>query len=259
MAPPGTWRGRRRSRPPHLRRGVDLGGGVLAGFHVADDLAAGRHDEGVDPDHVALVPVGLDTDHLLLALGRLDHLVPGEARFGRIDAGRLRGRLAVPEQLGVGPERGRHQLVVPVHRLQRGVEDAVGEGGLVLLGERTEEAGVGELGDERRVQAHHVDRAVLGGQPPDQLLPLVGRRVRQRLDVDLVGTVRRVDAFLGEAALPAVVRVDVPVQGRGTALGPASHEEVDEHEYCHERERSPSCPLPSRPAAHPHCPRPLQR
>ena len=158
------------------RRGVDLRGGVLAGFDVADDLAAGRHDQGVDPDHVALVPVGLHPDHLVLALGRLDHLVPGEARRGGVDAGRLRGRLAVPEQLGVGPERRRHELVVPVGRLQRALEDAVGEGGLVLLGERTEEAGVGELRDERRVEAHHVDRAVLGGQPADQLLPLVGRR-----------------------------------------------------------------------------------
>src|SRR4051812_1701303 len=60
------------------------GRGVLAGLHVSDDLAPGRHDERVDPDHVALVPVGLHPDHFLPALRRLDHLFPGEARRGGV-------------------------------------------------------------------------------------------------------------------------------------------------------------------------------
>ena len=43
-----------------------------------------------------------------------------------------------------------------------------------VVGDRREEAGLGELGDERRVEAHDVDRGVLGRQAADQLLALRG-------------------------------------------------------------------------------------
>ena len=51
-----------------------------------------------------------------------------------------------------------------------------------VVGHRGEEAGLGELGDEREVQAHDVDRVVLGREPADQLLALrvgVARAARE--------------------------------------------------------------------------------
>ena len=140
------------------------------------------------------------------------------------------GGLAVPQQLGVGPERGRDQLVVPVHRLQRGIEDTLGQLGRVGLVEDAEEAGVGELGHERRVQAHQVDRAVLGGEAADELLALLRGVVGQGLDVDLV---RRAlgRALLRQTRLTAVVRVDVPGERRHLRTGTARGDQQREKRY----------------------------
>ena len=66
------------------------------------------------------------------------------------------------------------------------VEDPLGQLVRVGLVEDAQEAGVGELGHERRVQAHQVDRAVLGGEAADELLALLRGVVGQGLDVDLV-------------------------------------------------------------------------
>ena len=63
---------------------------------------------------------------LLLVLRRLDQLVPGD-RLGHVQPRGLGDRLAVPEQLGVGPERDRDELVVPGRRLEGARDDALAD------------------------------------------------------------------------------------------------------------------------------------
>ena len=92
----------------------------------------------------------------------------------------------------------------------------------LLGGVRAQEARVGELRGEHHVEAHHVDRAVPGGQAPHHLLPLRGGGAGQRLDPHLVCATRGVRALFGTRRGPAVVRQDVPRQRRGTALTPAA-------------------------------------
>ena len=136
--------------------------------------------------------------------------------------------LPEPQKLGVGPERGAHELAVPGARFDGAGQRARGE--LLRLGVavRPEEAGLGELGDERRVEAHQVDGGVLGRQPPDQLLPLAGGVVREHRRLDAVGAVRRRRALRGQLGLPAVVGVDVPVQGGDARVAPPPHAAVTE-------------------------------
>ena len=86
--------------------------------------------------------------------------------------------------------------------LHRPVEHALGQPGGLLVGERAEEPGLGELGHERRVEAHQVDRAVLGRQPPDELLPLAGGVGGQHRDLDAVGAVGGLGALLGQLSCP---------------------------------------------------------
>ncbi len=170
----------------HRRRGVVPGVGVL------EDLAAGRQHQCVDPHHVALVAAALHADPLALGHGGVDHVVPGEVGGGRVDAGRLGHRLAVPEQLGVGPERRGDQLVVPEARPTARPSSTPSVSGRHVgrVGDRLQVAGVGELGDEDGVEAHEVDRGVAGGQAAHQLLPLGVGVVGQDLGGDPVGAAR---------------------------------------------------------------------
>src|SRR5262249_59207668 len=71
----------------------DRGCGRRARGRIGEDLSARRDDEGVDPDHVALVPIALDGDDLPLTFGGRDRILPGEVLVGRIDAGRRRDGL----------------------------------------------------------------------------------------------------------------------------------------------------------------------
>ena len=120
-----------------------VGVGIDARVGVLDDLAAGRLDQGVDPHHVALVAAALHADALVLGLGRVDHLVPGELRRGRVDPGGGGDRRAVPEQLRVRPERRGDELVVPVRGGERPVEHPVGQQlDVAGVGDRPEVPGV---------------------------------------------------------------------------------------------------------------------
>src|SRR6266545_4888270 len=91
---------------------VDAYRGVGTLLRVRDDLATGRGHERVDPDHVALVLVALLADGHPALDRRVDHLVPGEVRGVGLDTQLVDHALAVPEQLGVGPERGGVELAV---------------------------------------------------------------------------------------------------------------------------------------------------
>ena len=193
--------GRRRRRA--TERADDLGrlvarrrrhgrGRVGAEVGVLDDLSAPGGDQGVDPDHVALVAPALHADPLVLRLGGFDHLLPREIGGRGVDTGGVGHRLAIPQQLGVGPERRGHELVVPEGRRQWGLEDAFGEDlDIRRIGDRKDVAGVGELGDERRVEAHQIDGRIVGCEAPHELLTLLVSLVGQDLGLDAERTVRR--------------------------------------------------------------------
>ncbi len=101
------------------RRRAMLGGvgqrDVLA--VIGKNLSASTFQQCVEPDHQALVLLGLHGDPARLALGvqpgRLGHhAVPGVGRRGHQIG-------PVPKQLGVGGDRCGVQLVLPLGRLQR--------------------------------------------------------------------------------------------------------------------------------------------
>ena len=155
----------------------------------ADDPAAGRIDERVEPHDQPLVLGALLLDVVRLALlgqllGVIDHLVPGLGR-------RLDQVLAVPEQLGVGVDRRGPQPAVVGGRLQRAGQHALGDRGAVGAGPRPDPARRRELGGPVDVHREDVDRRVAGGEPLDQRLALLVRRVGEEVDVDLVRAVRR--------------------------------------------------------------------
>ena len=167
---------------------------------VADDVAAGALDQGVDPHDVALVLVGLDADVATVVGRRVDDLVPRHG-LGHVEAGRVGDRLAVPEDLGVGPQRGDDELAVPRGTVDGALQDAVGQRGLLVRGgDLGEGVGLRELGGEHRIEAHQVDRRVLGRQPAQQLDALLGRARREQLGLDrvLVGAAPLGDAGLAE-------------------------------------------------------------
>src|SRR4028119_1689673 len=96
------------------------------------------------------------------------------------------------------------------HALADPLRDVVGHGG--------EEARLGELRWEDHVQAHDVDRLVVGREPADQLLTLGGRVAGELCHVDPVGPVRRLGTPLRDRRLAAGIGVDVPRQGRCAAV-----------------------------------------
>ena len=57
--------------------------------------------------------------YLSCVLGRVHDLLPGHGRLRRVEARLLGDRLAVPEQLRVGPERDRDELVLPRRPVER--------------------------------------------------------------------------------------------------------------------------------------------
>ena len=88
---------------------------------LGEDVAAGRLEHLVEPDHQALVLVGLDLDQALVGAeldALVDHLVPGLRRL-RDPVG------AVPEQLGVRPQRRRVELALELGRLDDAREDVL--------------------------------------------------------------------------------------------------------------------------------------
>ena len=86
------------------------------------------------------------------------------------------------------------------------------------VGHRREEAGLRELGDVRRVEAHDVDRRVLGRQAADQLLALrrasrAAAATSRSCSAPSASSVQRA----GDLGLAAGVGVDVPGEGRRAA------------------------------------------
>ncbi len=205
---------------------------------VLHQLPARALDEGVDPDAVALVLVGLHPDLAAVLRGGVDDLVPGD-RLRHVEVGLVDEGLAVPEHLGVGPEREDHELVLPSGRVHRALEGALLlELGLRLLRDFGEEAGVGELGGERRVERHQVDLGVLGREATRQLDALLARALRKDLGVDgvLVGR-----ALLRDRVLAARVGVDVPGQlGLAVRVAAAGGEETARQRQRGERRRTSS-------------------
>ncbi len=229
--------------------GVEGRRGVLAGGRVLEHLAArGRHQR-VDPHHVALVAGAGDVDGRAGLLGGIDDLVPRHRLVGGIEARLLGDRLAVPEQLRVGPERGGDELVVPGRRRDRAVEHVVGQGRGLVVGERPEEVRLRELGHEHRVEAHEVDRAVVGRQAPHELLALAVGVPGEHRDLDAVGAVGRLGALLRELLLAAVVGVRVPGQRRCAAVvAPATGEDGAGQEPQRHGDRGTVVSSPSPPA-----------
>ena len=122
----------------------------------AEDLAAGRVDQRVEPHRQALVLGALFLDVVRLALlGELDrvvdHLGPGLGRVGH-------QVLAVPEQLGVGVDRGGVELAVPGGGLQRAGQHALADRGGVGAGPGPDPLGGRELRGPVDVHGEDVDR-----------------------------------------------------------------------------------------------------
>jgi hypothetical protein len=197
--------------------GVEGRGGVAAGLGVRQDLPAGGGDQGGDEQREALVGAADDRHGGARVLGGPDHLVPRDRRPGRVEAGPLRHRAPVPEQLRVGPERGGDGPTVPRRRLAGAAEDAVGHVAGLAVGEGPEQPGGRELRDEGRVEAHDVRRGVLVGQALLRLAVLGVAREGQRPHGDRV-VVGLVVAPRRQRRLPAVVGVHVPGQGRGLVV-----------------------------------------
>src|SRR5660397_125999 len=82
----------------------------------------------------------------------------------------------------------------------------------------------------KRQEAHDVDRGVLGGQPPDELLPLGVGLSGQRRDRDRIPPVGGGRALLRQVRLRAVVGIDVPGQGVGTGTIAAGGEQPSGNE-----------------------------
>jgi hypothetical protein len=101
-------------------------------------------------------------------LGLAEHLGPGRGRVGD-------QVLAVPQQLGVAVERGRHQLALPGGGVQGGLDGVPLGLSAPLAGPGLDPAGLGELGLPDHVQAQDVQGAVLGRAAPHQLLALAVR------------------------------------------------------------------------------------
>ena len=165
--------------------------------------------ERVDPDDVALVLVGLHRDLAAVVGSGVDDLVPGD-RLRHVDAGLLHERLAVPEHLGVRPEREDHELVLPGRRVEGALERLLLE--LVLArpaGISARKPAFGELRGVRRVDAHQVDAESWAASR---------RASWMRCWLASWGSVLRGDrvvvgaAVLGDGGLAAGVRVDVPDQ-----------------------------------------------
>ena len=151
----------------------------------------------------------------LALLGQLlrlaDHLPPRRGRCGH----QIR---AVPEQLGVGVERGRDQLAVPGRGVERPGQGVAFHRRLGRPGPRDDPPGLGELGLPRDVEAHDVHARVLRGQPAHQLLALLVRRARQLDVVDLVLAVGLLGAVVGPRLRGARrIRLVVVVQGDGAS------------------------------------------
>ena len=75
-----------------------------------------------------------------------------------------------------------------------------------VVGDRGEEAGLGELGRERDVEAHDVDRVVAGREAAHQLLALRVGVAGQLRGLDRVRPVGRLAALRGDLRLPARCR-----------------------------------------------------
>ena len=214
----------------------DVDRGVRALLGLGGDVAAGTCDEGVDPHRVALVLVGLDRDGAAVVGGRLDDLVPGD-RLAHVEAGLLDERLAVPEDLGVGPERRHHELVVPGGGRGRALEGLLAERVLHVLRDLGEVAGVRELRREGRVDAHDVDLGVTRREPPGQLDPLLVGIRGEDLRGDRV-VVR--GARLRDGGLAAGVGVGVPGELGGPAVVAGAGNQAEHARHAQSRCTHPS-------------------
>ncbi len=139
----------------------------------------------------------------------------------RTSAGRSR---SVNRGFGRDTCRGGDRRLRGGPRAERGTRGRVDDGEQI--------AGVGELGHERRVEAHEVDRGVVGGQPPDELFALRVGVIGPDLGLDAVGPVRRFGALGGQGGLAPVVEVRLPDEGGHAGVVTAAADErggADEH------------------------------
>lgn len=140
----------------------------------------------------------------LEVLGDADHVVPALRGLGDQVT-------AVPEQLHVGVLRRSVELALVPGGVQRARQGALLHLALVLTGPLPDPLRAGELLGPGDVEAEHVHPGVLGGQPADQLHPLVVGLPGQHPVGDLVAAlgpgVAVVDHLL-QVLLGWVVQVD---------------------------------------------------
>ena len=117
----------------------------------------------------------------------------------------------------------------------------VGERPRLVLGDRREESGLGELGHEHGIEAHEIDRLVLRREPAQQLLALVARAPRQQRRLDPVAALRALGAAAGDLGLAAVVGVDVPLDHGRTAAAFAAAAPGDGQREHRDDDRGPRC------------------
>ena len=154
--------------------------------------------------------------------------------------------IAVPEQLHVGVLRRRVQLVLVPGGVQRARQGALLDLALSWTGPLPDPLRAGELLGPGDVQPEHVHPGVLGGQPADQLHPLVVGLPGQHPVGDLVPAlglgVAVVDHLL-QVLLGRVVQVD---RGRtsATVVGAARGQRRDECQRGNGRPGPDSRPTP---------------
>ena len=184
-----------RRRP--MLRGVGQRDGLAV---IGKHLSASAFQQRVEPHHQALVLLGLHRDPAGLALGvqpgRLgDHPVPGVRR-------RSHQICSVPEQLGIGGDGCGIELALPLGGFQRAGQGVVGGVGLGLpggiVGKRQRPTGLGELRGPHHVERHHIEGAVVAGQPARQLQPLIVGGLGQAELLDAEPAAELVVAALGD-------------------------------------------------------------
>ena len=171
-----------------------------------DHLAARAREYRVEPDHQAFILLALHHDVARPALGEAagrvgHHAVPRLGGLALVE-GVAQNILAVPEQLGVGPDRDRVKafrvivLGLPLGGLERTTERSAFHLTDDVLGHRRQPTRVGELGGPHDVHAHQVEALVVAGKPSRQLQALV---------VGSLGQGRRHDAIFATGLLRTLV------------------------------------------------------
>ena len=175
----GSLRGGHRFDDPQRGHG---GGPVFGGIGQGDvtavlgeHLAAGAHQQGVEPHHQTLTLVGLHRN----PAGAAARMQPRRVGHHGIPAMRrlVHQISSIPKQLGIGGDGGAIQPAPPGGGCERARQGIVGGVRLGLprriFGKRQRPPRLGELRGPHHVQRHHVQRSVVTTQPPGQLQSLL--------------------------------------------------------------------------------------